>query len=188
MVCAWPATGDAKRTASRNAPAFSFHAALTYDFTSPLPQRPSTGPIKHRVDSNQTNENRCLRFYGKLARSQMSSLQRKAEKPFLVLFGHSHSQSQSHNARRLPHRGTRHTRSSGRLECLAGRLELLLHRPTGAGATCRASSRRASSRRASSRAGPQLQPFRRLADAVFRLVTLGQGAKKGLHVKFSVSS
>jgi len=85
---------------------------------------PRRGLIKHRVDSNRTIETDICAFYGKLPQSQMSNRQRGGEKPFLVLFGHSHSQSQSHKSRGLPHAGTGHIE-------ICRKARMALHRPRG---------------------------------------------------------
>src|SRR3569833_2300602 len=111
LAGAWAATGDAKRTASRTAPAFSFHAALTYDFTRPAPST-ALGGAKSNTGLIATKRTKPMSaFYGRLAQSQMSNRQRGGENPFLVLFGHSHSQSQSHSRRRFA--SYRHTSHKG---------------------------------------------------------------------------
>src|SRR6185312_4521707 len=53
----WPATGGARRRASRNAPAFSFHAALIYDLTRVAPSTALVmGIIKHRLIAIKTTK------------------------------------------------------------------------------------------------------------------------------------
>src|SRR5947208_16916638 len=79
VVGVWPATGGASRMASRNAPAFSFHAALIYDLTRPRSPTALDGLNQTPIDTNQANETDA-RFYGKFTQTQMSNRKCKGEK------------------------------------------------------------------------------------------------------------